>query len=343
MHYTHSKIKPIQIIIMETGDKNIIYTYVPPEIDWLHNKDFYLIDLYSLCVSVKLFKSKFKYKSIKLYTNLEIMEFFKGTEYFDELIDISNCYNVIEKQDTGFSHKNVMFKIFVAGEQVEPFIHMDHDLFINNDNVFDKVDKNILFSFKEPACSPYGNQSTNPYSFYVKIFSDVCKVINDDMLDNFNPLMAYNCSIFGCNNDELILSFQKTKKFLLRNYKKLNKIKDLPTVLEQFIQINYLLDNHKFEDLFVFGDIIKMGRTGVSEIDNAIHSSFDMDSSSLHLNVYNEVVKHFKKSDIVHLSNYRWNSHYRILLVNLLKQLDEDMSTKIESTYGSYKWNTFNF
>jgi hypothetical protein len=98
---------------MQTIDKNILYTYVPPVIDWEFNKEFYLIDLYCLCISVKLFKSKFKYKSIKLYTNQEIIEFFKDTEYFDELIDISNCYNVIKKQDTGFSHKNVMFKIFV--------------------------------------------------------------------------------------------------------------------------------------------------------------------------------------------------------------------------------------
>ena len=127
-------------------DKNILWTYVPPEIDWIHNKNFYLIDLYCLCISVKLFKSKFKYKSIKLYTNQEIIEFFKDTEYFDEFIDISNCYDIIKKQDTGFSHKNVMFKIFVAAEQTEPFIHIDHDFFINNDKIFELVDKDIIFS-----------------------------------------------------------------------------------------------------------------------------------------------------------------------------------------------------
>jgi hypothetical protein len=316
---------------MDTSDKNIIYTYVPPEIDWECNRDFYLIDLYCLCVSVKLFKSKFKYKSINLYTNKEIIKFFKDTEYFDELIDISNCYDVIEKQNTGFSHKNVMFKIFVAAEQTEPFIHIDHDFFINNHTIFDGVDKNILFSFKEPACNLHGNQLNNQYAFYIKIFSEVCKVIDDEMLDNFNPLTAYNCSIFGCNNDELILSFKKTKEFLLKNYEKLNQIKDLPTVLEQFIQINYLLETNRFEDLFVFGDLIKGGKTN------------NEGYSDLNEKVYDELLNDFKSSDIVHLSGYRWHLYYRILLVNVLKQLDIQMHESIKSTYGSYDWNTHTF
>jgi hypothetical protein len=313
---------------MKTDDKNIIYTYVPPEIDWKFNKEFYLIDLYCLCISVKLFKSKFKYKSIKLYTNQEIINFFKGTEYFDELVDISNCYDVIEKQNTGFSHKNVMFKIFVAAEQIEPFIHIDHDFFINNHTIFDKVDKDILFSFKEPACNPYGNQLNNPYAFYIKIFSEVCKVIDDEMLDNFNPLTAYNCSIFGCNNDELVSSFKKTKEFLLKNYEKLNQIKDLPTVLEQFIQINYLLETNRFEDIFVFGDLVQMGKTN------------NEPNTDLKKDVYEKLLNHFNSSDIVHLSGYRWHSYYRILLVNILKELDIVMYEQIKSTYGSYDWNT---
>ena len=312
-------------------DKNILWTYVPPEIDWIHNKNFYLIDLYCLCISVKLFKSKFKYKSIKLYTNQEIIEFFKDTEYFDEFIDISNCYEIIKKQDTGFSHKNVMFKIFTVAEQTEPFIHIDHDFFINNNKIFELVDKDIIFSFKETACNPYGNQSNNPYSFYIKIFTDICKVIDDKMLDNFNPLTAYNCSIFGCNNDELILSFKKTKEFLLKNYEKLNQIKDLPTVLEQFIQINYLLETNRFEDLFVFGDLIKGGKTN--------NEGF----GDLNEKVYDELLNDFKSSDIVHLSGYRWNLYYRILLVNVLKQLDIQMHESIKSTYGSYDWNTHTF
>jgi hypothetical protein len=316
---------------MQTIDKNIIYTYVPPEIDWVYNKEFYLIDLYCLCISVKLFKSKFKYKSIKLYTNQEIIEFFKDTEYFDELIDISNCYDVIKKQDTGFSHKNVMFKIFTVAEQTEPFIHIDHDFFINNDKMFELVDKDIIFSFKETACNPYGNQLNNPYAFYIRIFSEVCKVIDDEMLDNFNPLTAYNCSIFGCNNDELILSFKKTKEFLLKNYEKLNQIKDLPTVLEQFIQINYLLETNRFEDLFIFGDLVQMGKTN------------DEGYGDLKEEVYEELLNHFTSSDIIHLTGYRWHSYYRILLVNLLKKIDNHMEKKLRLTYGEYNWNTHSF
>jgi hypothetical protein len=209
---------------MKTDDKNIIYTYVPPEIDWIHNKDFYLTDLYCLAVSVQLFKSKFKYKSIILYTTPELISFFKDTHYFDKLFDISNCYDVIKEQNAGFSHKNIMFKVFVAAQQTEPFIHIDHDFFINNKDIFDKVNRNIIFSFIETASNPYGNQLNNPYSFYIKVFSDICRVVDDVVLDNFNPLAAYNSSIFGCNGNELIKSFTKTKDFLLRNYKKLNNI-----------------------------------------------------------------------------------------------------------------------
>jgi hypothetical protein len=326
---------------MQTIDKNIIYTYVPPEIDWKFNKEFYLIDLYCLCISVKLFKSKFKYKSIKLYTNKEIIEFFKGTEYFDELIDISNCYNIIKKQNTGFSHKNVMFKIFVAAQQTEPFIHIDHDFFINNEKIFELVDKNIIFSFKETACNPYGNQINNPYSFYIKIFTDICKVIDDKMLDNFNPLTAYNCSIFGCNGNELITSFTKTKKFLLKNYKKLNKIKDSPTVLEQFIQINYLLEEHPFIDYFIFDNLIKMGNTSDVELDGELCSNPKY--SDLKKDIYEKLFIHFNSADIIHLSGYRWHSYYRVMLVNILKELDINKANKIESTYGSYEWNTHKF
>ena len=49
---------------METFNKNIIYTYVPPEIDWECNRDYYLIDLICMVYSVRLFKNKFKYKKV---------------------------------------------------------------------------------------------------------------------------------------------------------------------------------------------------------------------------------------------------------------------------------------
>jgi hypothetical protein len=326
---------------MKTDDKNIIYTYVPPEIDWIHNKDFYLTDLYCLAVSVQLFKSKFKYKSIILYTTPELISFFKDTHYFDKLFDISNCYDVIKEQNAGFSHKNIMFKVFVAAQQTEPFIHIDHDFFINNKNIFDKVNRNIIFSFIETASNPYGNQLNNPYSFYIKVFSDICRVVDDVVLDNFNPLAAYNSSIFGCNGNELIKSFTKTKDFLLRNYKKLNNIKDLPIVLEQFVQINYLLEETKFDDYFVFGDLVKTGNTSDDIVNTELYNNPSY--SNLNKDVYGKLLNHFNSSDIIHLSGYRWHSYYKVILVSILKNLDMSMHELIKSTYGSYNWNTHTF
>ena len=322
-------------------DKNILWTYVPPEIDWEFNKEFYLIDLYCLCVSAKLFKSKFKYKTIKLYTNKEIITFFKDTEYFDEFIDISDCYDVIKEQNAGFSHKNIMFKVFVASQQIDPFIHIDHDLFINNSDIFSKVNKDIIFSFIETASNLNGNQLNNPYAFYIKVFSDVCRVIDDVMLDNFNPLRAYNSSIFGANGNQLITSFTKTKEFLIRNYKKLNNIKDLPIVLEQFVQINYLLEETNFNDYFTFDELIKFDNTNDNAINKELYSNPSY--SNLKKDTYQNLLNHFTSSDIIHLSGYRWHSYYRIILVNILKELDIHMHEKIKSTYGSYDWNTHTF
>lgn len=326
---------------MQTINKNILWTYVPPEIDWIHNKDFYLIDLYCLCLSVKLFKTRFKYKSIKLYTNSEIIEFFKDTNYFDELIDISNCYDVIKEQNAGFSHKNIMFKVFVASQQTEPFIHIDHDFFINDSNIFNKVDRDIIFSFIETASDLNGNQLNNPYAFYIKVFSDMCRVIDDVMLDNFNPLRAYNSSIFGSNGNQLITSFTKTKEFLIRNYKKLNKIKDLPIVLEQFVQINYLLEETNFNEYFTFGEFIKFGNTTDNIVNQELYSNPSY--PNLKKDIYQKLLNHFTSADMIHLSGYRWHSYYRIILVNMLKELDIHMYDKLRNTYGSYEWNTHTF
>ena len=95
--------------------------------------------------------------------------------------------------------------------------------------------------------------------------------------------------------------------------------------------INFLDMHNRFEDLFVFGDLIKGGKTNNEEY------------SDLNEKVYNELLNDFKSSDIVHLSGYRWHLYYRILLVNVLKQLDIQMHESIKSTYGSYDWNTHTF
>ena len=91
------------------------------------------------------------------------------------------------------------------------------------------------------------------------------------------------------------------------------------------------METKRFEDLFVFGDLIKGGKTN------------NEGYSDLNEKVYDELLNDFKSSDIVHLSGYRWHLYYRILLVNVLKQLDIQMHESIKSTYGSYDWNTHTF
>jgi hypothetical protein len=56
-----------------------------------------------------------------------------------------------------------------------------------------------------------------------------------------------------------------------------------------------------------------------------------------------ELLNHFKSSDIIHLTGYRWHPYYRILLVNLLKKIDNQMEKKLRLTYGEYNWNTHSF
>ena len=166
-------------------------------------------------------------------------------------------------------------------------------------------------------------------------------MVDDVVLDNFNPLAAYNSSIFGCNGNELIKSFTKTKDFLLRNYKKLNNIKDLPIVLEQFVQINYLLEETKFDDYFVFGDLVKTGNTSDDIVNTELYNNPSY--SNLNKDVYEKLLNHFNSSDIIHLSGYRWHSYYKVMLVSILKNLDMSMHELIKSTYGSYNWNTHTF
>jgi hypothetical protein len=64
---------------------------------------------------------------------------------------------------------------------------------------------------------------------------------------------------------------------------------------------------------------------------------------NLNEEVYEELLNHFKSSDIIHLTGYRWHPYYRILLVNLLKKIDNQMEKKLRLTYGEYNWNTHSF
>jgi hypothetical protein len=101
------------------------------------------------------------------------------------------------------------------------------------------------------------------------------------------------------------------------------------------------LEEHPFTHYFIFDKLVKMGNTTIKDVDTELCN--DTQYSDLKKDVYQKLFNHFKTSDIIHLSGYRWHSYYRVMLVNILKELDNDMSNKIELTYGVYDWNTHKF
>lgn len=187
---------------MNIEDKNIIYTLIPPKDGWQYDRAFYLVDLESLCLSASIFKSNFEYKKLKLYTTNEFCKFFEGTDLFDEVIDLELVSEDLKKIDTEKFKMNTFYKLFVPSLENEPFIHIDHDFFINDSYVFEDIDTNVFFSFSE---NPFENDKLHSfYKFYFDVFKKIIKLIDDDIFYDFNPCKAYNCSIFGSNDKSLI-------------------------------------------------------------------------------------------------------------------------------------------
>lgn len=279
-------------------DKNIVYTFVPTENSWKYDKDFYLIDFYCLCLSAHLVRKNLNVKSIKLYTIPEIIDFFKDTNYFDELIDI-NTIESLKKIDWNKNRYNTLYKLFVTSIQKEPFIHIDHDLFIMNPNVFDVVETEHIFGFKERFNVPF-------YQFYVDNIIQI-----EGVTPNVNDY-AINCCLYGSNTNKLSVSFQKSVDLLIEKYDEFIFIDKIDCYIEQYFQVKELLKLTEEKDIFLFENDIKR----VFD-DNVIFGDYGM----------------------VHLSGNRYGDSFKKEIVATLKRLDNSMDNRIKINFGCFKWN----
>lgn len=281
---------------------NIIYTFVPPKNGWIYNRDFYIVDLESLCLSAITFKSKFKYKKMKLYTTKFFYDFFIKTEIFDVIIDIEKESNDLKKIDTSMLRTNTLYKLFVPSMEVEPFIHIDHDMFINDVSIFEKINTDIFFSFPETIY--VDNNLHSFYGFYIDVLNDVKRIVNNEKINNLNQNIAYNCSIFGSTNESLINSFTHTKEFFIKNFKNIVHIERIDCFLEQLLQISYL----NSIDISTFDEIIEK---------NGKIVDFDIDG---HIVAENMLVlkEEYKKRKMIHISGDRYSTYYRQLIPDLL-------------------------
>jgi hypothetical protein len=329
---------------MDVSNKNIIYTYVPPLIDWEFNKDFYLIDLISMIYSVILFKKKFKYKKLILYTSTELKVFFDNNNYFDEVIDIEYNKKYFESQITGICPKNTLFKLFVASKQTEPFIHIDIDFIINDENLFSIIKKPIFFSFIENVMGDESAKTSDGYyQIYFNTFKKTINILNEDewkQMGNFNTSNAVNCSIFGSDDNSLCISFKRTWDFLINNNEKLMKIENINLALEQYYQFSYLLEEKSFyNDISTLDKILASGYVSNSEYDEQILNCDDYEK--LNKDTYLIVKNHFTKSQAIHLSGIRFKLYYKVLICNLLNEMDINILNNVKNSFGNFKWMNY--
>lgn len=309
---------------MVTSNKNILYTYVQPN----ELPSNCIIQLYSLCLSVQLVKKNLEYNKIKLYTTPEVKDFFKDTNYFDEIHDITFCAEYIENQNPGILHKNMLYKIFVPTLQTEPFIHIDNDLFINDGDVINYgINQKVFFGFKENVICPNTKYMTNQYYHYFNNFIEVVNSLEkNELIDlgNFNPMNAFNCSIFGCDNNELIKSFTKVKDFFIKHYVKLNEIPNIPIFIEQYLQVSYLLEDIDFLEIYTFEDLLYWPKY--------------IPITDFNVDTYNELKEKFLSSKLTHISGSIWTPYYQVIITEQLEQLDSNIVNKLVNDFGTPDW-----
>lgn len=324
---------------METKNKNIIYTHVPP-VEWKTNIAAYISELFYLLYSVEVFKKNFEYLSIKLYTNNEFVDFFKGTEIFNEVKDIFGNYNYIRKQDSGSCHKNMLFKMFTIEDQNHQFLHLDNDMIIGDPETFKRIEHDILFSYEERVIDHRLDEGY--YDFYFKTLSQVIKLVDGfDEIERFNPISAVNCSIFGGDDiNELKRSFGESTDFFKRNYQQLNQVPNMPAFIEQYLQFSILLKNRDINEVSFLNENLRLP-DHYDRLDEVLeHGVINNDVNELDVdhNLLVDLKRFVSENKNTHLSYMRWRPPCLIVIYNLLKELNPNIVNKIQDIYGKQVW-----
>lgn len=330
------KFNPKYYGIMNTEDKYVIYTYVPPKQDWIDNKKFYLFELFSMLYSIETFKKHFKCKGFKLYSTPEICEFFKDTGYFSELVDVTIHEQYIKNQDGGYNHPNMLYKMFVVDYQTEPFLHLDNDLFLNYPGTFHGVINKVIFAYEENVINYYLNPQF--YNFYFTTYQKIIKELTEEELKgmgNFNPISALNCCIFGTDDPTILKeSFGKSNSFFIQNYEKLNKIPNMPGFIEQYLQCSFLTEKVPMAFISLLNEKIKIA----FEMEDSETINSKKDYENLDQNLLKKVKDYITAPNNIHLSFMRWSPYFKIVIYNLLLDANPQIVNLIENTYGKYKW-----
>lgn len=211
-----------------------IYTYVPKEDDKKLDSEFYLIDIILFVLSVsKLKKFKSEEDKIVFYSTKEFYSHFEGMDLFDEFYEVPNISKYLEKQEYDFCHKNCIYKIFVAIEQNEPFITLDHDFIIYKKEFIDKIkEKELVFAFQEFLYEPeYVDTYLPTYDKVVEMLGNNHEVLKDIKTDH-----SINVSLSGGKRLDIIKnSYINITNFYIENIEKLNTIPLMTMFLEQFL------------------------------------------------------------------------------------------------------------
>jgi hypothetical protein len=213
---------------------NFIYTYVPKDDDKKLNSEFYLIDVILLVLSVcKIKRFKSEEDKIIFYSTKEFYSYFKDLNLFDEFREVPKIDDYLRNQKYEFCHKNCLYKIFVAKEQIEPFITLDHDFIIYDREYVDKVkNMDLVFAFQEFLNEPVYSTT------YLPTYNEVIKLVGngDEVLKNIKTDHSINVSISGGKRLDIIKnSYTKICDFYVKNINELNKIPLITMFLEQFL------------------------------------------------------------------------------------------------------------
>ena len=231
---------------------NFIYTYVPKEDDKKLDSEFYLIDVILLVFSASKVKEMMdEGDKLIFYSTREFSKYFSELGLFDEIREVPNIGDYLRNQVYEYCHKNCIYKIFIAIEQTEPFITIDHDFIIYNKEFFDKIKlEDLVFSFKE-----FTNEDAY-INTYLPTHNRVVEKLGDgiDVLNEINKEYSINVSISGGKRLDIIKeSYIKITDFYINNYKYLNTLPLMTMFLEQFL-LSGQLTNYDVNPYYCWDD-----------------------------------------------------------------------------------------